>query len=88
MMVGFSYTAFPDSLSMEFENFLSHANILDCSRSVADKYGKIFAELRKKGSLIPVNDIWIAASCITFDRTLATRDAHFQKVPGLKIEMW
>jgi len=43
MMVGFSYTAFPDSLRVEFESFLSHANILDCSRSVADKYGKIFA---------------------------------------------
>jgi tRNA(fMet)-specific endonuclease VapC len=88
IMVGFFYTTPPDAVRRDFESFLSHANILECNRSVADKYGAIFADLRGKGSLIPANDIWIAACCIAAGRPLATRDAHFQRVHGLTVEMW
>ena len=88
IMVGFYYTIPPDAVRRDFESFLSHANILECNRNVADKYGAIFANLRGKGALIPANDIWIAACCIVAGKPLATRDAHFQRVPDLTVEMW
>ncbi|MEW6202624.1 MAG: PIN domain-containing protein [bacterium] len=88
MMIGFSYTVPSDAARREFEIFLTHANILGCNRNVADKYGEIFAYLNRKGSLIPTNDIWIAACCLTAGVPLATRDNHFQRIPDLKVEMW
>lgn len=71
-----------------FDIFVSSANILDCGRDVALRYAEIEYSLRRNGSLIPQNDIWIAACCLNADLPLATRDTHFQRIPGLKIEMW
>lgn len=87
-MTGFSITAPPDDVKRDFEAFLSQAGIIECSRKIADMYGEIFADLRGKGAMIPINDIWIAACCIAANKKLATRNTHFQKVAGLKYEMW
>ncbi len=43
-------------------------------------HAKIFAELRRQGTPIPVNDIWIAALCIQHNLPLATADGHFRNV--------
>lgn len=72
----------------EFEIFVSHGSILDCNKMVALKYAEIEYSLRQDGALIPQNDIWIAACCLTAGVTLATRDNHFRRIPGLNIEMW
>jgi len=48
-------------------------------------YSNIKYALRRKGDLIPENDIWIAASALETDTTLVTYDRHFLKVPGLKL---
>ena len=87
-MVGFFHTAPPDRVRADFEEFLAQTKILDCSRSVADKYGEIFANLQQRGAIVPVNDIWIAASCIVAGVPLATRDIHFQRIPELLFEIW
>jgi predicted nucleic acid-binding protein len=34
------------------------------------------------------NDLWIAAVARQYDLPLATRDAHFAHVPGLKTLAW
>lgn len=88
MMVGFSSGPHSEKTLREFDDFLSLTRIIECGREVADYYGKIFADLKRKGSMIPVNDIWIAACCLAHDVNLATRDAHFQKIEGLKTEIW
>ncbi|MEW5945354.1 MAG: PIN domain-containing protein [bacterium] len=88
MMIGFSYTVPSDKARREFEAFLTHANILVCNRNVADEYGEIFADLNRKGYLIPTNDIWIAACCLAAGVPLATRDNHFLRISNLRIEMW
>jgi tRNA(fMet)-specific endonuclease VapC len=54
----------------------------------ARAYGAIKRELRIKGQMIPDNDIWIAAIARQYALTLATRDAHFNRVAGLQIETW
>lgn len=86
--VGFSDTSPLPSQQNDFEIFLSSMKIIECTSDVAIKYGAIHRFLRSKGSMIPINDIWIAACCIVADIPLATRDAHFQRVPDLTIEMW
>jgi tRNA(fMet)-specific endonuclease VapC len=51
-------------------------------------YGRIFAQLAQAGTLIPQNDIWIAAIALQSDLPLATGDAHFGHVTGLQLLRW
>lgn len=54
---------------------------------VARKFGDIFASLRKKGTPIPTNDIWIAACCMSIGGTLLTSDRHFENVEQIQTEI-
>lgn len=59
---------------------LLEIQIVDATRSVASKYGLIYLSLVQKGRKIPLNDVWIAASCMEVGGTLLTRDRHFEYV--------
>ncbi|MEX2091128.1 MAG: type II toxin-antitoxin system VapC family toxin [Pirellulales bacterium] len=50
--------------------------------------GVIKNQLRRKGTPIPNNDIWIAAVAQQYGATLATRDAHFDAVENLAVVRW
>jgi predicted nucleic acid-binding protein len=50
------------------------------NEDVARKYAIIFSDLTNKGTRIPINDVWIAASCMSAGGTLLTRDRHFEHV--------
>ena len=53
------------------------------TRTTADRFGRVAAELRKAGTPIPSNDIWIAAHAFESGAELVTFDHHFKSVPGL-----
>lgn len=67
------------------EDFLRepYVQILDITADVARRYGEVFATLKREGTPIPVNDIWIAASTLSSGSHLVTFDADFTKVAGL-----
>ena len=58
--------------------------ILDVTRPVARRYGEIHGRLRRGGTPIPVNDIWIAASTLECSGRLLTFDTDFRQVQGLE----
>ena len=58
--------------------------IIDVSRDVARKYALIYLSLVKKGTKIPINDVWVAACCMEIGGTLITRDHHFQQVEQIE----
>jgi predicted nucleic acid-binding protein len=58
--------------------------IIDVNADVARKYALIYISLEKKGAKIPINDVWIAASCMEVGGTLLTRDRHFELVDQLE----
>lgn len=58
---------------------------LPCTVSVAAEFGRIKAELRRRGRPIPENDVWIAAVATAYALTLITDDRHFQEVTGLDL---
>ena len=66
----------------ELNEFLSMAivEILPVDRRVAEIFGEIIAELRRNGTPIPTNDIWIGATCACAGATLLTWDAHFRSI--------
>jgi tRNA(fMet)-specific endonuclease VapC len=63
-------------------------NILNTDNETASVYGNIKAQLRKQGTPIPENDIWIAALALQHNIPLATRDKHFKNIEKLAILNW
>lgn len=55
------------------------------TRTTADRFGRIAAALRKSGTPIPTNDIWIAAHAFETGAELITFDHHFAEVRGLPV---
>lgn len=49
---------------------------------------QIHADLEKNGDKIPDADVLIAAIALCKNKILITRDKHFSKINGLKIENW
>lgn len=68
------------------DSFLSETNVhmLDVTRETAEIYAQIRIDLRKRGSPIPVNDVWIAAQAMEMGAVLVTYDKHFGEIPGLR----
>jgi len=67
------------------EEFLDnpYVEFLPVTMTTADRFGRIAAELRRKGKPIPTNDIWIAAHTMESGAELLSSDAHFEAIGGL-----
>jgi tRNA(fMet)-specific endonuclease VapC len=59
--------------------------VLDATMETADIFGLVMASLRKSGTPIPINDVWIAAHSLETGSILVTFDDHFALVPGLRL---
>jgi tRNA(fMet)-specific endonuclease VapC len=59
---------------------------IDITHETAERYAVIVHFLRKAGTPIPTNDIWIAASAMEHGLRVVTTDLHYQKVPQIVVE--
>jgi tRNA(fMet)-specific endonuclease VapC len=57
--------------------------ILPATQDTAEFFGVVKDGLRRAGTPIPVNDVWIAAQAFESGAQLVTYDPHFSKVKGL-----
>jgi predicted nucleic acid-binding protein len=57
--------------------------VVPVSADVARQYGRVYAALRRAGTPIPVNDMWIAAAAIDQGACLLTFDQDFSRVVSL-----
>jgi predicted nucleic acid-binding protein len=62
--------------------------VLPVSAATADHYAVVRDELRRQGTPIPENDVWIAALARQHRLTLVSRDRHFDQVPELTRREW
>jgi tRNA(fMet)-specific endonuclease VapC len=71
----------------ELRRFLSKDSIhvIDVTIETAEIFGEIKSGLVKQGTMIPLNDIWIAAHTIETGSKLITYDDHFKHVNGLRV---
>ena len=53
------------------------------NRETAEHYARLFVQLKRAGTPVPDNDLWIAALVLEHDLLLITRDQHFQRIPQL-----
>ena len=57
--------------------------ILYADGQTTHHYASIYRQLRKQGTPIPTNDMWIAALVLQHSLVLCARDAHFDALPQL-----
>lgn len=58
-------------------------DILYADEQTTHHYAAVYRQLRKQGTPIPTNDMWIAALVLQHSLALYDRDAHFDALPQL-----
>jgi predicted nucleic acid-binding protein len=69
-------------------SYIRDYRILDVNSETASRYADVRLELRRKGTPIPANDIWIAALCRQHSLSLLSQDRHFDRVTGIRRVGW
>jgi tRNA(fMet)-specific endonuclease VapC len=69
----------------ELRDFLDHERVTEVpvTLTTADRYGRVYATLRRKGTPLPTNDMWVAAQAMETGADLASLDGHFEHVDGV-----
>ena len=57
--------------------------VLYADEQTTHQYATVYRQLRKQGTPIPTNDMWIAALVLQHSLSLYDRDAHFDTLPQL-----
>ena len=87
LLYGFRYgTRYQQNLD-QLERFLAKPFVafVPVTMETCNRFGWVAAELRKAGTPIPVNDVWVAAHALQTGARLLTNDAHFECVTGLAL---
>ena len=68
------------------EHVFAHIEALPVTLEVARVHAEVWAQLETAGKVIGAHDLWIAATAIAHDLTVATRNSReFERVPGLSV---
>lgn len=69
----------------ELKMFLdsSRVRLLPVDESTAEFYARAYLTLKRKGTPIPTNDLWIAATALQHGLAIFSYDQHFQAVDGV-----
>jgi tRNA(fMet)-specific endonuclease VapC len=87
LFAGFKAGSKEKSNKQLLERFLLKptVSVLDATMETADFFGLIMASLRKAGTSIPIDDVWVAAHSLETGSILVTYDDHFALIPGLRL---
>ena len=73
----------------KLDEFIAGAPVLPMRENVGPVYGEIRHYLKRKGTPIGNNDLWIAAHALAENLTIITNnDREFKRIPKLKVENW
>ncbi|MBI4860416.1 MAG: type II toxin-antitoxin system VapC family toxin [Candidatus Riflebacteria bacterium] len=69
------------------QRFLSKpaVKILNATAETSEIFGTVKDGLRRAGTPLPINDVWIAAHTLETGSVLVSYDDHFRIVPGLRL---
>jgi tRNA(fMet)-specific endonuclease VapC len=68
---------------------LEDVEVIDFDAGSAVEYGRVYAEIRRRGVTVPPIDLLIASVALAHDLTLVTNNtADFASIPGLRLEDW
>ena len=89
LQYGIMKSSNPEKNQEALDKFLTPLEILDFDYKATTEYGKVRADLEKKGTPIGPLDTLIASHAKSLDLTLVTNnEREFDRISGLKIENW
>ena len=82
---GFVLGSRPEENRTNLREFVSESfvTVVNVDVAVATLYGNLFARLRKAGTPVPTNDIWIASCAMHIGAQLVTFDSDFDRFRDL-----
>lgn len=85
LLYGFRRGSRLERNTLDLRSFLDnpYVSFVPVGPITADRYSRIAASLRAKGSPIPTNDVWIAAHVMETGADLVSADRHFESVDGI-----
>jgi tRNA(fMet)-specific endonuclease VapC len=86
LLSGFAVGTKEERNRTELQSFLDlpMVRLVTVDRMTAESYASIYLMLRKRGTPIPTNDMWIAACATQHTASVFTFDAHFKEIEALK----
>lgn len=66
----------------------SRVKVVEIDEETSERYAVIINYLRKEGTPIPTNDLWISASAMQYGLKVLTTDSHYLKVPQIITEYY
>jgi tRNA(fMet)-specific endonuclease VapC len=88
LLYGAKHSAHPATSLAQTRRLTQALVLLQVDATTAEHFGDIKHDLALRGAMIPHNDVWIAATALQFNLTVATRDQHFSCVTGLLVAQW
>ncbi len=87
LRVGFRLGARREVNERELAKFLARdvVTLLDVDDEVAEIYADIVVDLRRAGTPVPTNDIWIGALAVRAGASVLTYDAHFEAMRRVSV---
>ena len=85
LRAGFAYGRRPAENERILRRFLlkDGVRVLFADDQTTHHYASLFRQLRKQGTPIPTNDMWLAALVLQHNLALHARDKHFDHLPQL-----
>jgi tRNA(fMet)-specific endonuclease VapC len=82
---GFMNGSRPAENERKLSRFVSspRVELLFPDEATTKEYARVASQLRKQGTPIPTNDLWVAALTIQHSLTLYARDRHFDHLPQI-----
>ena len=89
MLAGLELSAKPQANIARLNSALANIACWPLDRAAAQGYGRLAAELRRRGRPMQVIDMMIAAIALSLGNcTVVTTDSDLSAVPGLSVENW
>ena len=85
LRAGFAHGRRPAENERILRRFLSKDGVLVlfADDQTTHHYASVYRQLRKQGTPIPTNDMWLAALVLQHNLALHARDKHFDHLPQL-----
>jgi predicted nucleic acid-binding protein len=87
-LMGIAQSRHKASYESWLKEWVATVSVLEVDEETTYSYAAIGLQLKKKGTPIPANDLWIAALCRQHALPLLSRDRHFDLVAGLRRIDW
>ena len=64
---------------------LLQAEVVRPTEETAEHWAELKDQLRRRGRILPHNDLWIAAAALQLDLPLVSLDRHHHDLPGVAV---